>query len=421
MRFGRLQLGEFGRAVAVLSAGTAVGHLITAVATPFLTRIYSPSEYGVLAAFVGISATLASVACLRWDIAIAVPADDREASRLFALATVSAAAFALLLFGAVTLFGDSLQGITTGIATTKWLYWIPVSVFVAAVLSAAQNFAIRHKSFGAITRSKVVQSSVTVGVQAAAGTIKFGHLGLVVGYICGFIAAAFVFLRLPRPLVEWGKLAATARDFRRYPLFSTWEAFANNASLHLPMFWIASFADPKQAGLLSLAIMVAQVPMALIGTSIGQVYLAQASGVNARELAEVTAQTLRKLLRLGVLPIALIGLLAPYFFAVIFGVPWRGAGELVTWMAPWFILQFLAAPISMGLHVAGRQGVAMVLQFTVLFARFGAVLVATRFDLPHVAEWFAVSSAVAYGAYLAAILRVTGVWRAGVRRGSGHS
>jgi hypothetical protein len=76
-------------------------------------------------------------------------------------------------------------------------------------------------------------------------------------------------------------------------------------------------------------------------------------------------------------------------------------------MTPWFLLQFLAVPLSMALHVTGSQRAAMWLQGGGLLLRVGLVWAAAQWQTAWVAEAYAISGALFYLIYLALIVRVT--------------
>jgi hypothetical protein len=72
--------------------------------------------------------------------------------------------------------------------------------------------------------------------------------------------------------------------YRRFPVYSTWEALANSAAIHVPVILVAAVAAPDEAGYLMLAMYVLQAPMSLIGAAVGQVYLSKAPAVHGRRV-----------------------------------------------------------------------------------------------------------------------------------------
>ena len=65
-----------------LVSGTAFAQVLSIIAAPFLTRLYGPEAFGLSAIFVGISAIVSAIACLRYELSIMLPETDKEAANL---------------------------------------------------------------------------------------------------------------------------------------------------------------------------------------------------------------------------------------------------------------------------------------------------------------------------------------------------
>lgn len=399
-------------ATLVLVSGTAAGHAITALAMPILSRLYAPEDFGVLAVFTGIVTTIGVAGCLRFDIAIAIPklADDGIGLLLLSIASATIVTFLTLILIILGYDRFSAWIKQPGVDSLKWL--IPFGVLAISIWSALQNWQIRKQNFALMAHTRVSQSLTSAGVQGTAALVGLGPIGLVSGPPAGFLVSTGWFMKHTwGDISKWIKrgsvseLRKLASDYRRYPLYSTWEAFFNQAAIHLPILLIAASGSTAEAGYLMLAMYVLQLPLGLLGSAIGQVYLSKAPEEYWRgNLAPFTYNLLRNLIKAGALPIIGIGALSPILFPLVFGASWDRAGWLVAWMTPWFLLQFLASPISMSLHVIGAQRAAMALQFFGLTVRLGMTYLATLCLETHLAEVYALSGAVTYCVYLLAIL-----------------
>ena len=76
--------GAFGRGVAVLGGGAAAAQAIAVAASPILTRLYSPADFGVLAVYTSLVSLLGAVAALSYHQAIPLPEIEFDRSPLYA-------------------------------------------------------------------------------------------------------------------------------------------------------------------------------------------------------------------------------------------------------------------------------------------------------------------------------------------------
>jgi len=301
-------------------------------------------------------------------------------------------------------------------AVEPYLWLLPVALLLAGTYSAMQFWLVRRKRFSALARTRVVQSVAASGTQIGLGLVHVTPLGLLLGQTVNSGAACLGVLgqvmRADRNLlrsVSLARMMELARSYGRFPRFSAAEALANSASIQLPLLLIAALATGPEAGHVVLAMFVMQAPMALIGSAVSQVYLSRAADEHrAGRLAGFTATVIGGLARVGVGPLVFAGLVAPSLFEPIFGVDWQRAGVLVAWMTPWFIVHFIAAPVSMALHVTGQQPIALALQAGGLAVRTTAVAMAAALPGAFVSEAYALSGAVFYAAYLVVVVHVVG-------------
>ena len=82
--------------------GAGAGQLSLLLATPILTRLYSPETFGLAASFISIVGLLSVVAGLRFEQAIPIPDSDEEARSLAQLSIALVAVTALVISVGVT-------------------------------------------------------------------------------------------------------------------------------------------------------------------------------------------------------------------------------------------------------------------------------------------------------------------------------
>lgn len=414
-RLAAILRGDFLRDVLKLSFGTLGGRLIALAALPFVTRLYSPDDFALLAVYLAIVSTVTVAACLRLEIAIPLADDDDDAANLLALALTGLAVVSGLALVLAVVMPDRLAGWLGKPAIAPHLWLVPLGIAFAGTYSAFQFWTTRARRFGHIARTRVGQAAGGVAVMLALGWAGVAPLGLLLGNMVNIGAGGFSLgaraLRGDRGkmrAVSPRRMRETLRRYRRYPVYSTPEALFNVAGVQVPVLLIAAHAG-AEAGFLLLAMQVMAAPMTLLGSSISQVYMSRApDALREGRLAPFTLSIMRRLLMVGVPPLVLVGALAPWLFPLIFGPDWARAGEIVTWLVPWMALQFIASPVSMVMYVVGRQRAMLVLTTLGAVLRIGGVFLGMTGVLPTLIAGFIAGSILYYAAVLGFVLIAAG-------------
>lgn len=403
-RFRGLRSEGFVRSAGALVGGTALAQAIMVLVLPLLTRLYTPEDFSVLAVYVSILGITTVVACMGLELAIPMPEHDEEAANLLALALASSATVGAIASVAVALCSNDIVILLDQPRIQPYLWMFPLGVWLSSTYTALQYWATRKKRFPVIAKTRFAQAVGGAGTQALIGWGGSGAFGLLLGHM---ISSSAGILSLGRSAAkqDWTALRTIRlpamlgmlREYQRFPKYGTLEGLTNNAGIQLPMIFIASLAVGPEAGFLMLAIRVMQAPMALIGGAVGQVYLSRApQELRLGRLAAFTSEVVTGLAKVGVGPVLFISIIAPPVFAIVFGPEWRRAGELLAWMAPWFVFQLLSSPISMVMHVRNFQKYLLAVTSSGLVLRVGAIAVAAKVDRLRFAEYYAIGSGVFY-------------------------
>ncbi|WP_375170183.1 lipopolysaccharide biosynthesis protein [Marinobacter sp.] len=368
----RVPKSRFVRSVSILAGGTAAGQLIVIAASPILTRLYSPEDFGMLAVYGGVLGILGVIASLRYQLAIPLPDTDREALHIVALSLLIVGLMTGIVWLAVVLAGQEFVALLNTPELAEYLWLLPVGLFLVGVFQVLQYWAIRVRAFSTIARTSVSQSVGMVLVQV--GGYAIGPVMLLVGRVVGQSAGIVSLSQLLRGN-QAGKLtavsAAQMKDvgsrYRNFPMVSTWTGLANSAGANLPPVLIAVFLGGAAAGLFALAHRVLSQPMAVIGQAISDAFYQQAVEANRNGQLYREVQRLYSTLIPLALPLALTNfLVVPELFVLIFGDAWAQAGEVARWMTPWLFFQFVVSPCTGIYPIIDRHDIALRFQLSLL-------------------------------------------------------
>lgn len=411
MRFAISRLipsGSFAQNVTLLTSGTTFAQGLAVLSLPLLTRLYTPHDFELLAVYAAILGIVTVASCLRYNLAIPMPKDDADGIALLAIALSAAAIISLLLVLPALIFSTQTAVLLGQPDLEPYLWMVPLGVFLASAYNALQYWATRKKRFGLVTRTRVTRSIGGFGAQASLGMITTSPFGLILGHMLYGGLGVIGLVRNLRHLdgaavrtLSLKRVMTQAAENRKFPLWSVPEAILNKAAIHLPLILIAATAVGPEAGFLMLAMRVIGLPTGMIGSSIAQVFAAEAPA-KYRDglLATFTMQTMWALFKFGAPPIIVIGCISPLAFSLVFGSEWERAGVLVAWLTPCAVLQFVASPVSISLAVIGRQKMAMLLQLVGFIVRVVPLMVIAPAASTALAEIYAIAGALFYAVYI---------------------
>jgi len=408
-----LPKSAFARGVGVLVGGTAGAQLLTVLASPLLTRLYSPEDFGLLAVYASLLALFGVVASLRYELAIPLPEEDGEAANVAALSLILVGVSALVTCVLVLLLRQPVTDLLGVPALADYLWLLPVGVLLGGAYNVFSYWSVRTKRFGNIAGTRVLQALATLAINLAG--FRLGGIVLLFGQVAGQSVGTF---SLARPAlassgfrqVTWQGVRTAAWRYRRFPIFSTWEGFSNTAGSQLPPVLFAALFSPVAAGLYTLANRVLNLPLSLIGGAVGQVFFANAAEAHrAGRLGPLVAQLHAKLAQIGMPPALLLMLIGPDLFTFIFGQQWKVAGEFARWMAPWLYLVFVSSPLSTLLAVTENQKQGLAFQVILLGARVLAICFGASIgDLMTTVMLFSGASALCWLGFLFWVAHIAG-------------
>ena len=411
-RLRQFAVAPFARSVGILVGGTAFAQAILVLILPVLTRLYAPGDFDLLAVFTGVVSIISVAVALRYDIAVPLPEDDVDGLALVVLGAGISTGISLIIAVPFVLAPMAVAGLIGQPDLAPFLWLIPLVTLTTGLYSVLTFWFVRKKSFGTIARGRVFQSIGNASTQAGLGLLGIAPGGLLLGQLAntglGTLQLGWHLLKLERgnlQRLDGRRIWHNAVAYRKFPLFSSVESIANSAALYLPIILLSSMASGPEAGYLLLGMYALQAPMSIIGGAVSQVYMSRGpQEYRAGRLGDFSVEVIGGLIKTGIGPLVALGIAAPEVFELVFGPDWGRAGQLVTWMTPWFALQFLSSPVALTLHITGQVRTAMVLQIFGLALRVVSIPAAALLATAPFSESYALSGAIFYGVYLFTII-----------------
>lgn len=377
---------DFSKNVLTLMVGTTIAQAIPIAIMPILTRIYTPDEFGLFALYMGIAALLAVMATGRYELAIVLPDNNKEAINIVVLSLMITLLISVVTLVAVILFNAEITSFLNSPGVSGWLYLLPCSVLVTGFYQSMNYWMNRNKRYRDMAFNRVLQASASGGTNLSMGFGGFGGIGLILGSLIGQgisgLNLGVLLLKRDKGLfkeAKFEKIIYLLKKYKKLPIYNLPTTLIEALKLSAINIIIAKLFAISVLGQFSLAWRMLQIPMALLGNSLSQVFFQKIASVEKNDLSVIIKQfVINTSLIISPVFIA-IYLFSEDIFVIVFGEQWQVAGEAASILTPWLFLTFLTQPLSAFFVVVNRQEVTLI--FSILSLALLFTLIALYRDL----------------------------------------
>lgn len=354
---------EFRKNVLVLMSGTAVAQIIPILCSPFLTRRYSPADFGLYANFTAVLSFVTIGMTGQYSKAIVVPETDEEAVNVLALSILLAVVCTVVLTFSFVAARKPLTLLLRSPSLDNLLCLIPLCALLYALYDVFNEWCIRRKWFAKLGRNKITNTSGIAGSQIVLSFTKASN-GLVFGEIMGrTLSSCLALWRVfssDRKLfcnVSWEKIKNLAKRYSDFPKFTIPSQLIDSLAKQLPILVMTAQYGAYEIGLYDLGSRLLSTPSMFLGNAFQDVFK-QKAAEEYREKGsclEAYKKAMRSILQISVVPFFLIFIFSPTLFVWIFGQEWYKAGIYARIMSVNAWIGFVFSSTSAVFYVANGQ------------------------------------------------------------------
>lgn len=375
---------KFVRNVLAVATGVAAAQAISLAFMPFLTRLYGPEAFGALAAFTAIINIITPLATLGYANAIVMPKTEEEANAVARLSLVSAAIVSPIVLISVYVFQLQLAKLTGLEHQPNLLYLIPISLLLVALLSVANQVAIREGLFKAKSSSYVASTFIMNLGKLGAGYISATGITLIIFLIVSNLVNYIILMaRVPKVgafnFRHWFGLSGiqkAALDNKDFALYRLPQSMLNAASMGLPVILLTNYFSTSAAGQYAITTLLLGAPVMLLGNSVLEVFFPKITNLfreNPANAFRVLYKSTLLMSLIGLVPFGIITLWGDLILPWILGEAWGRAGEYSQWVALWMFSVLITRPAVASMPVLKLQEFLLAYEVVITVLRIGSI------------------------------------------------
>lgn len=357
--YHKIKSNKFLKNVSILMSGTILVQIIPMVISPLLTRLYTPEDFGVYTVFTSIITFLFIISTLRYEMAIVLPKQNKDALSLVIGSMVISILLTIITFLIFIVYGDYMSLLNNN---NYLKYLSPLLIIFFAFSQVMFYWFSRQKDYRMINRARLGGSIGMNFTQLALGVVSLGKLGLIIGYFLNFLLQFLIylkhFLKLDFKSVKKENVIFNFKKYKKFPMINFPHALIDSINQQGIIFIGVYFFGASFVGQYGLMMRVLKAPVSIIGTTIGQVFYQSISEIYNRtgDISNQVKKMLFSLSAISLIPSIILFVLAPDLFAFIFGEAWREAGNYSRLLMPYIYFHFITSPLSMVPLVVNKQG-----------------------------------------------------------------
>ncbi len=324
-----LKKGGFLSNVVTLTSGSAVSQALIILASPLITRLYSPADYGAWSLILGFYMIIFVIVSWRYESAIVLPEKDEEAVNVFAISFLLVIVMTCITTIVIGFFGSHIATLIRVRPYQQWLWCIPILLVLSGMYQTCNFWHTRSKNFKRLAISRIIQSSGTLNTQIGTGVFLGGSpVGLILGRLIGqLIGTSILFINILKPelqelikFLSWSSLRKSFLKYKNFPLFVAPYAFFAIFHKRSLYFLLGIFASTQVVGWFALAMQIMHLPIGLISASINQVFYQKAAEVkNVKILEPFVLKTLTWMVLSATPVLVFIIFISEWAFGFVFG------------------------------------------------------------------------------------------------------
>lgn len=341
--------------ISTLIFGNSFGALFPLLLIPFLTRIYSESEFGIYTTYVAIVGIFCSFSTGRYDLAILESSSRTIAKHLAFLAgylSIMVSTFSFILVKAISWLFPEIESISD---LSDLIYLIPISVFSVSMVQITNYCLNREKKYKIIAVSKIAKSATGSTTQLGIGAFNIFNHGLVFGKLIGevsgfvyglikiFYSKIYSGIDLNKRLFQY-----TYFKYIKYLYVNSLHSLISVSTTNSIPLILGVFFENEIIGFYGLSFSVCFLPVTLISQAVFQIFSREISiKIDNNEDFQKYFNSTLKWLIIGSLPIFITLLLfGDIVFSFVFGREWEVAGKFSQILAPYLFTSFIVSPFT---------------------------------------------------------------------------
>ena len=178
-----------------LFSATILGQILGLIVMPFLSRLYTPADFGVYQLFFSMVAVVTVFSCFSYSSAINLPEKHEDAANIVVLCVFLIIVTSIITTVFFLIFAGYIDNALNTPGFSNYFLLLPLAIISNSFAYILSFWLSRREQFGTIAKANILSSITGKTVSVGSGILSPSPFGLIFGTIINDTTIFLVFLR----------------------------------------------------------------------------------------------------------------------------------------------------------------------------------------------------------------------------------
>lgn len=385
--------------------GSGAVHLLSFLTFPILAKLYTPENFGVFALFMAISSLVTTVITGRYELAIAIPHEDKEAANIAVLAVFLSFTGSIILTIIIFLTQKKFSQYTGNVFPFYFFCVFPFYFFIISFYRTIDYWSFRKEYYKQISIYRIFEKFFIVVLQIALPFIfyfdyKLIIFGEIIGKTLSCLLVVYILkndFKKIKSSINFKYIISLSRIYINFPKFYVASYLFTAVNLQIPIFMIGLFFGNTVVGIFSLTERFLRAPLILFGSNVHDLFRQKLASASPFNFQSIFLNTFYLLTIVGVLIFIPLYFFIPFIFSFLFTSEWGESGLYAQIMIPMIFFSFLSNSLSPVLLIFKKQKIQFILELISLLLTFFCFMMSIYIkDIKSILLFFSMTMSVFY-------------------------
>ena len=375
------------RGALILSIAPFLTQLLSFIALPLITRLYSPEDFGIYSAVVSVAGVIAIFQGLGYQQAVVLPKDNSIAELIYNFCVSTTLTLSFLYLIIVLLVPEFIIANYVSSSFLEYKFFVFFIILFDGLYRCLLSVNIRNENYKIISLSRVSRafSNKFIILFLAIVFVSSPSNLIIAELLSSLIVCCVLYFGVNKLFftknINYNILKDILTRYNQFPKFDLPSNILFRSKQAIVIILLLKFYSAEIVGYFGMALLILTIPTTLIGSAVSEVFYKEAATYkSSKQLKKSTLDLFFTLLSSSVVIFTLIALFSESLIPFFLGNDWSSGSGVIAVLVIVSFSDFLISPFQNIFKILNKQQFIFMHQASSLIMSIFAIWYGAEFD-----------------------------------------